>query len=76
MRYPHYQAPAISRREMLRTCGCGFGGLALSSLLQRDLLAQANPLTVKPPHFAPRAKAWPCPMAMPPSADGATRLIA
>ena len=39
MRHPHYQKPAISRRDMLRTCGCGFGGLALSSLLQRDLLA-------------------------------------
>ena len=56
MRYPHYQPPAMSRRDMLRTCGCGFGGLALSSLLQRDVLAQTNPLAVKPPHFAPRAK--------------------
>ena len=57
MRHPHYQKPAISRRDMLRTCGCGFGGLALSSLLQRDLLAaQANPLAPRAPHFAPRAK--------------------
>ena len=57
MRYPHYQTPAMSRRELLRTCGCGFGGLALSSLLQRDLLAaQANPLAPRAPHFAPRAK--------------------
>ena len=57
MRHPHYQAPAVTRRDMLRTCGCGFGGLALSSLLQQDLLAaQDNPLAPRAPHFAPRAK--------------------
>ena len=58
MRYPHYQPPPMSRREMLKKCGCGFGGLALSSLLQRDLLAATptNPLAPKAPHFAPRAK--------------------
>ena len=57
MRHPHYQAPATTRRDMLKTCGCGFGGLALSSLLQQDLLAaQDNPLAPREPHFAPRAK--------------------
>ena len=58
MRYPHYQPPPLTRRQMLKTCGCGFGGLALSSLLQRDLLAAepGNPLAPRPPHFAPKAK--------------------
>ena len=48
----------MSRREMLKRCGCGFGGLALSSLLQRDVVAATprNPLAPKVPHFAPRAK--------------------
>ena len=57
MRHPHYQAPPVTRRDMLKACGCGFGGLALSSLLQQDLLAaQDNPLAPRAPHFAPRAK--------------------
>ncbi|MCY4637656.1 MAG: DUF1501 domain-containing protein [Acidobacteria bacterium] len=57
MRHPHYQAPPVTRRDMLKACGCGFGGLALSSLLQQDLLAaQDNPLAPRASHFAPRAK--------------------
>ncbi len=58
MRFPHHQPPPLTRRQMLKTCGCGFGGLALSSLLQRDLLAATpgNPLAPRPPHFAPKAK--------------------
>jgi hypothetical protein len=49
-----------SRRDFLRRAGCGFGLLALNSLLQRDSLLAAtrlpNPLRPKAPHFAPRAR--------------------
>ncbi|MBI1355101.1 MAG: DUF1501 domain-containing protein [Acidobacteria bacterium] len=55
----------LSRREMLRQAGAGFGGLALAALLGDEARAAApvvdggaalNPLAEKPPHFAPRAK--------------------
>ena len=48
----------ISRRQMLRTCANGFPMLALADLLARDVRAATvtNPLAIKPPHFAPRAK--------------------
>ncbi len=42
----------MSRRAALRAAACGFGYLGLSDLLQ----AADNPLSVKQPHFAPRAK--------------------
>ena len=58
--------PPISRREFLCRSGGGFGALALSYLLSRDLgpLARAedvvidplNPLAKRDPHFKPRAK--------------------
>jgi hypothetical protein len=58
--------PPISRREFLCRSGGGFGALALSWLLSRDLgpLARAedvvidplNPLAKRAPHFKPRAK--------------------
>jgi uncharacterized protein (DUF1501 family) len=58
--------PSFSRREFLCKSGGGFGALALSYLLSRDLgpLARAedvaidplNPLAKRPPHFTPRAK--------------------
>lgn len=41
----------FSRRNFLRTAGTGLGCLALPGLLRAD-----NPLTPKPPHFAPKAK--------------------
>jgi hypothetical protein len=41
-----------SRRSMLRHASLGFGGLALQSLLAEG----NNPLAVKPPHYAPKAK--------------------
>lgn len=58
MQYPHYQLPPMSRREMLKRCGCGIGGLALSSLLAEDIMAapSENPLALRQPHFAARAK--------------------
>ncbi|HLJ94198.1 MAG TPA: DUF1501 domain-containing protein [Gemmataceae bacterium] len=58
-----FDMPGISRRQMLRSAGLGFGTWALLDLLSRDGLLsaapagkQANPLAAKPPHFAARAK--------------------
>jgi Protein of unknown function (DUF1501) len=52
--HPHF---ARNRRAFLRDAFCGFGGLALASLLHNDAL-RANPLTPKRPHRPnPRAKA-------------------
>jgi hypothetical protein len=54
----------LSRRDWLHHAGGGLGALALTSLLVRDgrLLAAPsaapmNPLSPRPPHFAPKAKA-------------------
>jgi len=47
-----------SRREMLKRSGCGFGYMAFTSMfaaIARSALA-ANPLSVRDPHFGPRAK--------------------
>lgn len=54
-----------TRREFLATSASGIGGIALASLLAQDGLLAApagdirdssNPLAVRPPHFAPKAK--------------------
>jgi len=49
-----------TRRHFLKDCQLGIGALALSSLLAEDTQAAPdsviNPLTPKPPHFAPKAK--------------------
>jgi len=46
-----------SRRDFLRNSFCGFGGLALASLMQRDATAaKTNPLAAKTPHHAAKAK--------------------
>jgi hypothetical protein len=53
-----------TRREFLWQTGAGFTGLALTGLLQEDGFfarvraaeSATDPLAVKPPHFAPRAK--------------------
>jgi hypothetical protein len=55
---------SISRRQLLQRVGVGFGSVALMPLLEESgFLTRAanaadsiNPLTPKPPHFAPRAK--------------------
>ncbi len=57
----HLRLPShlISRREMLRRAGLGFGSWALLDLLARDGVAAsvaANPLAPKCPHFTARAK--------------------
>jgi hypothetical protein len=58
-----------ARRDFLATSASGIGTLALASLLRDEgLLAAAappveetaNPLALKPPHFAPRARACIC----------------
>src|SRR5229473_365489 len=53
----------ISRRDMLRHAGCGFGAWALLDLATRDGLLHAAPATSsedalapKQPHFRARAK--------------------
>jgi len=48
---------ARTRRELLRDACCGFGGLALASLLQDEALrgAPASPLAARRPHHSPRA---------------------
>ncbi len=54
-----------TRREFIWQAGAGFGAAALASMLSQDgfdanvSAAEAvykNPLAVKPPHFAPKAK--------------------
>ena len=54
-------AGALSRREMLWRASAGFGHLALLGLLGGEAkaaprVAAEGALSVKPPHFAPRAK--------------------
>ena len=47
----------LSRRQALKSMGCGFGYLAALGLAQQQASAAvANPLLPKQPHFAPRAK--------------------
>jgi hypothetical protein len=56
----------LNRRDWLSKAGGGFGAVALAAMLQRDGKLRAaeneskttvsNPLAVKQPHFAPRAK--------------------
>ena len=45
----------ITRRDLLRTAGTGFGMVALSQLLAEDRPA-GGPLAVKAPHFPAKAK--------------------
>ena len=54
---PIPNGPAIARRWFLQQCGVGLGSLALSQLLGGKAVAQdADPLAVRAPHFAPKAK--------------------
>lgn len=49
----------LSRRAALATAGTGLGLLALPALLRADSVARpvgTNPLALRQPHFAPRAK--------------------
>ncbi len=57
MSIPHIPA-ARTRRDFLFTAGGGLGGIALNALLARadGGKPSANPLAIKPPHFAATAK--------------------
>ena len=46
----------LGRRDFLRRCGMGFGGLALGSMLGGRALGGALPDRWDRPHFAPKAK--------------------
>ncbi|MBV8881836.1 MAG: DUF1501 domain-containing protein, partial [Planctomycetaceae bacterium] len=58
-RRPH-SCPTRTRREFIQDAFCGFGSIALASMLhQQQLRADdgvINPLTAKPSHFSPKAK--------------------
>ncbi len=45
----------LSRRQLLQSAACGFGGLALSGMVA-GMARGVSPLAVRAPHFAPRAK--------------------
>ncbi len=47
--------PAVSRRDWLRSASCGFGSLALASLVTEERARAASPRSIAP-HFAPKAK--------------------
>ncbi|MBX3436516.1 MAG: DUF1501 domain-containing protein [Planctomycetaceae bacterium] len=47
--------PALTRRDMLRVAGAGFGNVALAALANADAV-NASPLSPKGTHFLPRAK--------------------
>jgi len=50
---------AVTRRHFYRECGVGLGKIALASLLlgsRRSIGASPDPLSPRPPHYAPKAK--------------------
>jgi hypothetical protein len=58
---------AVTRRQFFRNCSTGMGAVALTTMLNRKLwaeeapkqpkaIAPGDPLAVKAPHFAPKAK--------------------
>jgi hypothetical protein len=49
-------SPAYSRRQWLRSTACGFGSLALASLLNDDKARASDSEPNPAPHFTPRAK--------------------
>jgi hypothetical protein len=46
----------LARRWFLQQCGVGLGTAALASILTQDGHAADDPLALKAPHFAPKAK--------------------
>jgi hypothetical protein len=51
-----HRLSSLSRREALSRLACGFGGLALASLLADEARAANDPLAPKPPHFTAKAR--------------------
>ena len=70
MNFHHKYSELVTRRHFLRRCQMGIGATALASLMGKDLLAASsgaatsststaavtNPLALRPPMFAPKAK--------------------
>jgi hypothetical protein len=56
---PEHVRYTRNRREFIRDGFCGFGALAMASMLQRERAraASLNPLAAKPPHHEAKAKA-------------------
>ncbi len=46
----------LSRRQFLRTTGCGFGSVAVAAMCTEQAVAAGSPLAPKPPHFSPRVR--------------------
>ena len=59
MAMPEHVRPTRNRREFVQDAFCGFGSLAMASMLQQDplLAAATNPLAPKATHHAAKAKA-------------------
>jgi hypothetical protein len=53
---PNLEHLALTRRELLKRCGMGYGALALGSLLSTATSAAANPLSLRSPHYSGKAK--------------------
>ncbi len=53
-----FQPAPFSRRDLLRRCALGFGGVALHALLHEEAHATIapDPLAPRTPHFRPRAR--------------------
>ena len=59
MHCQRFVPPPITRRHMLRTCGSGFGSVALTALLHDWGIARetvVSPLAPRAPHFAAKAR--------------------
>jgi hypothetical protein len=52
----HSTVTHLSRRQLLRSAACGFGGLALNGILAGAAQAAARPLAVREPLYTARAK--------------------
>ena len=49
------RASFFTRRDLLQNAACGFGGVALGSMITSRSRAAGGPLAVRAPHFSPRA---------------------
>ncbi|HWE01688.1 MAG TPA: DUF1501 domain-containing protein [Tepidisphaeraceae bacterium] len=62
MQYPNDALKGVTRRHFFKQAGFGIGAAALASMLNENLfagnvdVAAADPLAIRPPHFAPTAK--------------------
>ena len=54
MKHPYH--PLLSRRDLLRHTGCGFGMMSFGALFSQQALAADNPLAIRRSHYPARAK--------------------